>query len=195
MKSVDALDEHCVRLIAASSLVIVGFIDNHDQARTVALGGPPGFVEVLDAGRLRLPLHDAIDPSPRAGCGLLFLVPGLGETLRVNGAGRREGDSLVVEVEETFAHCAKALLRSSFWGAPTDARGPVGAARRGPLATPEVAEFLARAPFVALVSWDADGAADVSPRATPRASCGSSATPDSPCPTVRAIAAPIRSTT
>ncbi|MDC0715620.1 pyridoxamine 5'-phosphate oxidase family protein [Nannocystis bainbridge] len=169
MKSIDALDDNCVRLIAACTFVVVGFVDDEGRPRTTALGGPAGFVEVLDAGRLRLPLHEPIAPSSQVGCGLLLLIPGLGETLRVNGVGRRDGDALLLEVEEAFAHCAKALLRSSLWGeaAAGDDGGPLGEAQRGPLADAEVLAFLARAPLVTLSSWDAAGAADVSPKGDP----------------------------
>jgi hypothetical protein len=101
-------------------------------------GGPPGFVAVLDdthlalgdlSGNNRLDSLENITSSD--GIGLLFLVPGIGETLRVNGRatittdppvleaaaldGRPPKVAIVVEVAEAYIHCAKALRRSRLW--------------------------------------------------------------------------------
>ncbi|WP_421118856.1 MSMEG_1061 family FMN-dependent PPOX-type flavoprotein [Aquihabitans daechungensis] len=101
-------------------------------------GGPPGFVTVLDprriafgdlAGNNRLDSYTNIVDHGEVG--LLFLVPGRTETLRVNGRasvttdpavldvalidGKRPKVAVVVEVAECFIHCAKALRRSSLW--------------------------------------------------------------------------------
>lgn len=105
-------------------------------------GGPPGFVTVLDEHRLafgdlsgnnRLDSYSNIVEHPQVG--LLFLVPGVGETLRVNGRasittdpavlertaidGVRPKVAVVVAVDECFIHCAKALRRSGIWDPDT----------------------------------------------------------------------------
>ncbi len=140
-KQLNHLDVHCQRFIALSPLCVLassggdgGMLDASPR------GGPPGFVKVADAQHLLLPdaggnnrldsisnlLHD-----PRVG--LLFMVPGVDETLRVNGvarlrdeaafidrfAGERQLPKLVIEIEvqEAYLHCAKALMRSKLWSA------------------------------------------------------------------------------
>lgn len=101
-------------------------------------GDPAGSVLVLDERRLALPDRPgnrrldgflAVLENPQVG--LLFVVPGRGDTLRVNGRGRllrdapffddltvrghRPALALVVDVEEVFFHCAKAFLRAGLW--------------------------------------------------------------------------------
>lgn len=101
-------------------------------------GGPPGFVEVLDEHRLAIPdlagnrLLDSygnIVANPAVG--LLFLIPGLDETLRVNGRatlttdpevlercpieGRSTKVAVGIDVDEVYIHCAKAFRRSGLW--------------------------------------------------------------------------------
>jgi PPOX class probable FMN-dependent enzyme len=105
-------------------------------------GGPPGFVRVLDdrrlalgdlAGNRRLDSFENVLANPAVG--LLFLVPGMGETLRVNGRaslttdpavldactidGVRPGVAVGVDVDEVFLHCAKAFRRSGLWDPAT----------------------------------------------------------------------------
>lgn len=125
-KQLDHLDGHCRRFIAQSPIVVLGTAGADGTCDVSPRGGPPGFVEVLDERRLRLPdapgnrrldsFHNVLH-NPHAG--LLFLIPGMGETLRVNGGCRLVHDTdqvfLVVEVEEVFLHCAKALIRSRLW--------------------------------------------------------------------------------
>jgi PPOX class probable FMN-dependent enzyme len=101
-------------------------------------GDPAGFVRVLDERTLLLPdrpgnrLADTLTNllvDPRVA--LLFLVPGVGDTFRVNGRGRIVEDAellapsavggkvpklgIVVDVEEAYTQCAKALIRSDLW--------------------------------------------------------------------------------
>jgi PPOX class probable FMN-dependent enzyme len=115
-------------------------------------GDAPGFVQVLDERTLLLPErrgNNRIDSlrnvlaDPRVG--LLFLVPGVGETLRVNGRARITVDpalldrcaaegvrpkcALRIEVDEVFFQCARALIRSNLW-----APRPAGAPRPVPTA-------------------------------------------------------------
>ncbi|HEY8515422.1 MAG TPA: pyridoxamine 5'-phosphate oxidase family protein [Candidatus Binatia bacterium] len=186
MKSVRTLDEHCVRLLALSPFAVVGFAAADGRARATIAGGAPGFARVLDPTHLRIELDEAATVDPSVGCALLFFIPGLGETLRVNGRATIEGATLTVTVEEAFAHCAKALLRSSFWSLQEQSTqaGALEGEASGVLAEPHVREKLGRTPFVALVSWDAQGRADASPKGDPpsflRIWDGKLAVPDRP---------------
>ena len=103
-------------------------------------GGAPGFVKPLDDRTLLIPdapgnnrLDSLLNIIATGRVGLFFMIPGVDETLRVNGAARLSsfavhiqafsGDKrqpkLVIEVavEEAYLHCAKALMRSSLWQA------------------------------------------------------------------------------
>lgn len=134
----DQLDEACRRFIAASPLVMVGTVSGAGIADVSPRGGPPGFVKVLDERRLALPdlngnnrldtLHNVIE---RQAIGLLFVIPGRDETLRVNGRAvvttaahildrftdelRRPATAIGVEVATAFLQCGKAFRRGSVW--------------------------------------------------------------------------------
>jgi hypothetical protein len=145
-KELDYLDDHCRRFIAMSPFVLVASADAAGACDVSPKGGPPGFVRVLDERRLAIPdatgnrrldgLQNMLQ-NPHAG--LLFLIPGMGETLRINGrvslsrdpaivAGLETGGhpaklALVVDVEQAYLHCAKALIRSGLWRPDTWAAG------------------------------------------------------------------------
>jgi PPOX class probable FMN-dependent enzyme len=137
-KQVDRLDEHCREFIAHSPFVLIATADAAGNCDVSPKGDPAGFVLVLDERHLVVPDRPGnrrfdsmrnILANPRVG--LLFLVPGRGETLRVNGRASIVRDAEVlarmavdgktprlaigVEVEEVFLHCAKAFKRSSLW--------------------------------------------------------------------------------
>jgi hypothetical protein len=137
-KQLASLDEHCRSFIAHSPFVLVSTADDDGRCDVSPKGGPPGFVAVLDdthlalgdlSGNNRL---DSLENITRSdGIGLLFLVPGIGETLRVNGRATVTTDpevldaaalddrppkvAIVIAVEEAYIHCAKALRRSRLW--------------------------------------------------------------------------------
>jgi uncharacterized protein len=136
-KVLRALDEHCRRIIALSPFCVIA-TQGPKGADISPRGDPAGFVRVLDERTLLLPDRvgnnrlDAMTNllvNPRIG--LLFLVPGMNETLRINGTARITNDArllapsavnnhspkvgLVVAVDEAFLHCAKALVRSALW--------------------------------------------------------------------------------
>jgi len=161
LKSIRFLDEHCKRFLAYSPYAVIGTFTGSGALQTIALGGEPGLTTprsdtVLELGNASG--HDVVDG---ASAGLLALVAGYGETLRVNGRLRVNDDTITLDVEEALLHCAKAILRSELWTA-----GGIPAAPDD-TAAPTVEAFLANAPFVALVSTDADGHTDVSPRGDP----------------------------
>jgi uncharacterized protein len=137
-KRIDHLDDHCRAFIAHSTFVLVGTAAPDGTADVSPKGGPPGFVVVLDDHRLAIPdlagnnLLDSLTNVLHAdGIGLLFVIPGLEETLRVNGHAsltrdpdvleacavrdRRPTAAIGVDVSEAFIHCAKAFRRGAMW--------------------------------------------------------------------------------
>lgn len=137
-KEVTHLDAHCRDYIAHSPFVVLATTDGRGRVDTSPKGGPPGFVAVLDDHRCAIPDmagNNRLDSLQNILCcpsvSLLFLVPGVGETLRVVGAasisadpavleharvaGLRPNVAVVVEVVTAYLHCAKALRRSGLW--------------------------------------------------------------------------------
>ncbi len=137
-KQIAILDRHCRDFIARSPFALLATSGADGSCDVSPKGGPPGFVRVLDEHRLALPdapgnrrLDSFTNVLANPQAGLLFLVPGLGETLRVNGGCALSTDAailaaladdstpppaaLVVEVEEAYIHCAKALIRARLW--------------------------------------------------------------------------------
>lgn len=137
-KQIDRLDAHCRALIARAPFVLVATAGADGRCDVSPKGDAPGFVLVLDDRRLAIPDRPGnrrldgmrnIVANPRVG--LLFVIPGLEETLRVNGRAcvTRDPELLArmparervpelaigVEVEEVFIHCAKAFKRSGLW--------------------------------------------------------------------------------
>ncbi len=136
-KTIDHLDVHCRRFVALSPFVVLATSSADGRHDSSPRGGDPGFVRVLDERTLWLPdatgnnrLDSLSNVTETGRVGLLFLIPGVNETLRVNGAARvrtdleavdafqdkRTRSILEVDVEEAFLHCAKALMRSKLWG-------------------------------------------------------------------------------
>ncbi|MCG8594741.1 MAG: pyridoxamine 5'-phosphate oxidase family protein [Kiloniellales bacterium] len=137
-KKLRRLDRHCRRFIALSPFLVLSTADAEGTCDASPRGDAPGFVSVLDDGRLLIPerrgnkLADSllnILANPRVG--LIFLIPGVEESLRVNGRagltrdpallaplaaqGKAPEAGILVEVEEAFLHCGKALIRARLW--------------------------------------------------------------------------------
>ena len=137
-KQLSHLDRHCRQLIALSPFVVLSSCSAARAMDASPRGGEPGFVKVLDErtvlipdapGNNRLDTLENILATRRIG--LLFLVPGVDETLRVNGtaalscdashieacANERRRPKLVIKVVvgEAYLHCAKAFMRSALW--------------------------------------------------------------------------------
>jgi uncharacterized protein len=137
-KSRSSIDEASARFIARAPLVMLSTASAAGHCDVSPRGGPPGFVIVLDdrhvaipdlGGNNRLDSLQNVVENPQAG--LLFLIPGLDDTLRINGPAtittaddvldrhhpelRRPKSALVVETRELFVHCAKAFRRSQAW--------------------------------------------------------------------------------
>jgi PPOX class probable FMN-dependent enzyme len=137
-KQIGHLDRHCLRFIGLSPFVILASGNREGQFDASPRGGAPGFVKAPDARTLQIPdapgnnRLDTLENILSTGSlGLLFLIPGVDETLRVNGKARLRDDTatlapfanekrtpkLIIEmaVEHVYLHCAKALLRSKLW--------------------------------------------------------------------------------
>ncbi len=157
MKIIDHIDAAAASWLAASPLAFVAFAGDAGPVATLA-GGKTGFAKAGNGTTLAVPIA-ALDDAPKAvgqGAGLLFLIPGIDETMRVNGRVKNLTDETVeIAVEECFVHCGKALIRSDFWAA-------------APCSAPDDARaFLSAARFLALATADADGGADMSPKGDP----------------------------
>jgi uncharacterized protein len=137
-KQIATLDAHGRAFIAHSPFLLMATADATGRCDVSPKGDAPGFVLVLDDRHLVIPdrpgnrrldgMRNLID-NPHVG--LIFLIPGREETLRVNGrawvvrdaeileqtavGGKRPDLAIGVEVEEVFLHCAKAFKRSKLW--------------------------------------------------------------------------------
>ncbi|MEZ5592883.1 MAG: pyridoxamine 5'-phosphate oxidase family protein [Gammaproteobacteria bacterium] len=137
-KVLPKLDIHCRNLIEASPFLVIATADETGRTDASPRGDSPGFVAVLDEhtlllpdrpGNRRLDTHRNILANPHVG--LIFFIPGMNETLRVNGRAELITDKerlaslavrgklplagLLIHIEEAFLHCAKALIRSDLW--------------------------------------------------------------------------------
>lgn len=137
-KQLTALDKHCKKYIGLSPFVVLSSVGSDDVLDASPRGGAPGFVKVLDdhtllipdsPGNNRLDTLENIIHTRRLG--LLFLIPGVDETLRVNGRAELSvaaediarcttevrAPKLVirVNVQQAYLHCAKAFMRSKLW--------------------------------------------------------------------------------
>jgi uncharacterized protein len=137
-KDIGRIDEMCRRLIAASPMLFIATYAKDGRADVSPRGGPPGFVTVLDEQRLAIPdatgnrRLDTLENVVESGrAGLIFVIPGRDTTLRLNGrahvtaepelldriraVGKPPRTAIVLDVEEAYAHCPKAFVRSKLW--------------------------------------------------------------------------------
>ena len=138
-KVLDHLDVHCRNFIALSPFYVISSARADGRADASPRGDPPGsLAHVLDERTLLLPdrpgnrqVDTLMNLVERPWVGLVFFVPGLTETLRINGrveistdpellqplaiGGKLPISVLKVTVEEAFLHCAKALIRARLW--------------------------------------------------------------------------------
>ena len=138
LKELPSLDRHAQQFIALSPFVVLASANATGQMDASPRGGAPGFVKVIDTQTLLIPdapgnnrldtLENILDTGQ---LGLLFMLPGFDETLRVNGqavlstepsalqqcAGARRTPVLVirVRVQAVYLHCAKAFMRAQLW--------------------------------------------------------------------------------
>jgi uncharacterized protein len=136
-KVLGRLDKHCRTMISRSTFVIIGTYGSKG-ADVSPRGDPAGFVRVLDDCHVLLPdrignnRFDSMENIFETGhIGMLFLVPGMAEVLRINGTARIVNDAVLladsavqgrpprigvlVQVREVYLHCAKAINRAGLW--------------------------------------------------------------------------------
>ncbi|MCA1220227.1 MSMEG_1061 family FMN-dependent PPOX-type flavoprotein [Streptomyces sp. 8L] len=137
-KIIDHVDDQIRMFIAHAPFAALATADASGRADCSPRGDYPGFVKVLDEHTLAIPdrpgnkIADSFrNLAENDGAGLLFLIPGIRETLRVNGRAYPTDDpdvlarmqteasepelAIVVEVEEAYFHCGRALVRSRLW--------------------------------------------------------------------------------
>ena len=137
-KEIRALDAHCRDIIAHAPFMVLGTSGADGRCDVSPKGDPAGFVRVLDDTHLAIPdrpgnkrLDGMRNLLHNPHVGLIFLIPGREDTLRVNGRacivrdeeilaplavqGKRPKVAIGVEIEECFLHCAKAFKRSGLW--------------------------------------------------------------------------------
>ena len=137
-KQLSRLDKHCRDFIARSPFVVIASADTSGRCDASPKGDAPGFVRVMNDETLLIPDrlgNNRVDTLgnlvTRPGIGLIFFVPGINETLRVNGRARVTTDpalldplavngkvprsGILVAAEEIYFHCGKALIRSDLW--------------------------------------------------------------------------------
>jgi len=137
-KQLDRLDVHCRAIIAHSPFLVLATAGADGTVDASPRGDAPGFVKAIDDRTLMLPdrrgnnrLDSLTNVLGNPEVGMIFFVPGLGETLRVNGraeivtdaavldgmavAGKAPASALRIAVREAYLHCAKAVIRAKLW--------------------------------------------------------------------------------
>lgn len=137
LKVLRKLDEHCKRFIELSPFLCLG-TSGPDGADVTPRGDRPGFVHVLDDATIAMPdwpgnnrIDSLLNIASNPQVGMLFFIPGVDETFRLNGTaeitmdpavlsrwevnGRHPKSALIVSVQEAFLHCGRALIRSKLW--------------------------------------------------------------------------------
>ncbi|MDJ1505577.1 MSMEG_1061 family FMN-dependent PPOX-type flavoprotein [Xanthocytophaga agilis] len=140
-KTIQYIDEHCRSFIEQSPFITIATADLSNNFDVSPKGDPAGFVKILDEQTLAIPDRPGnrkadtltnIIQNPHIG--LIFLIPGIRETLRINGEakivtdqwvleqlsceGKLPSFAIIVTVKEAFMHCAKCMIRSNLWRNP-----------------------------------------------------------------------------
>ena len=137
-KQLSRFDRYSRDFIARSPFLVVASSDPSGSCDASPKGDAPGFVQVVDDRTLLIPdrlgnnrVDTLANLVARPGVGLIFFVPGVNETLRVNGRARVTTDPalleplavngkvprsvILVSADEIYFHCGKALIRSDLW--------------------------------------------------------------------------------
>ena len=137
-KQLSSLEKHSTHFIQTSPFVVISTADRNGNLDASPRGGDIGFVKILNEQTIVLPdfkgnnrLDSILNIVNSGRIGLLFFIPGVDETLRVNGSAHISTNTellqlfpneknppqtcIVIEVEEVFMHCAKAFMRSGLW--------------------------------------------------------------------------------
>jgi PPOX class probable FMN-dependent enzyme len=141
-KALSHVDKYCRQFIALSPFLTIGTQGAGGRADVSPRGDAPGFAQVLDDHTIAIPerpgnnrLDTLTNILANPNVGLFFVIPGFEDSLRINGTatlsrdpqllarmavnGRPARMAIVVKVEETFLHCAKAFKRSKLWDPAT----------------------------------------------------------------------------
>jgi PPOX class probable FMN-dependent enzyme len=139
LKVLTQFEKHAIHFINNSPFLVLSSADTNGKLEASPRGGQAGFVKVISTTELLLPdfkgnnrIDSLVNIVETGRAGLLFMIPGIDETLRVNGTATissdpevlemgREKDKLpisciIIKAEEIFLHCAKAFMRSDLWG-------------------------------------------------------------------------------
>lgn len=137
-KVIDYIDENCQLFIEESPFIVISTSDQNGNLDASPKGDPPGFVKILDNKTLAIPdrlgnkrADTFMNVLQNPKVGLIFLIPGIKETLRINGKAQIVKDkkvlellahknrlpnlAMIVHVEEAFLHCTKCIIRSKLW--------------------------------------------------------------------------------
>lgn len=137
-KTITVIDKHCRKFIEHSPFLTIASTNGKGETDVSPKGDPVGFVKVLDEKTLAIPerlgnkrADTFVNILHNPGVGLLFFIPGINETLRVNGQAQIVTDlaireqmkvknklpkfALIIHVEEAFMHCSKCMVRSKLW--------------------------------------------------------------------------------
>ncbi len=137
-KCQNTLGRHAQEFIRRSPFLCIGTQSSNGSADVSPRGDPAGFVKILDERTLAIPdrpgnnrLDTLVNILANPNVGLLFIIPGFDDTLRVNGTATLSRDpgllesmrvndrvpklAIVVTISEAFMHCAKAFRRSHLW--------------------------------------------------------------------------------
>ncbi|MBJ7553650.1 MSMEG_1061 family FMN-dependent PPOX-type flavoprotein [Marinomonas spartinae] len=141
-KQLSQLETHSIRFIELSPFMTISTFNQSGKLDCSPRGGVAGFVKILDANRLLIPeakgnnrLDSLVNIIETGTIGCLFLIPGVDETLRINGkasistcpdhlacfAEEKNPPKACIDIiiEEVFLHCAKSLMRAKLWSEST----------------------------------------------------------------------------
>ncbi len=137
-KQLSSLDKHCKHFISLCRFVVISSTANNGNMDASPRGGGCGFIKAVDDNTLLIPdwagnnrLDSYTNIIDTGKIGLLFIIAGIDETLRVNGDAELRTDLslrnlccenkhqpklvIKVDIKEAYLHCAKAFMRSKLW--------------------------------------------------------------------------------
>ena len=137
-KVLPLLENHSINFISTSPFLVLSTVNKLGEMDASPRGGEPGFVKVSNNKEILIPdfkgnnrIDSLVNIVETKNIGLLFMIPGIDETLRVNGKAsistspevlnhfsnetKLPVSCIVVTVNEMFLHCAKAFMRSKLW--------------------------------------------------------------------------------
>lgn len=140
-KQIGALEKHSINFIKRAPFLVIATYNEHEAMDCSPRGGEPGFVQVVDDNTLLIPdaagnkrLDSLVNILRTGNIGCIFMIPGIDETLRINGKARisvaddhlerfPEVDGpgypakacIEITVKEVFLHCSRAFMKSKLW--------------------------------------------------------------------------------